>query len=95
MKEDSRTWVYLAIALTALLLSGCFHPDNKTTEGFAGTAMLMDREVKPAPQSLIRLQERPVFPVDDRKRPIAMVDDSKEKIKTSDKPINLQESKPE
>lgn len=70
--------------------------DKKTTS--AGSAMLQDESPTPALHALIRLQERPVFQMDDKKRPFAMVsdsDDKSRKIKAKDKPLTIQESKPE
>lgn len=67
---------------------------NKTP---AESAMLLDESPTPALHALIRLQERPVFQMDDKKRPFAMVsdsDDKSRKIKVKDKPLTIQESEP-
>jgi hypothetical protein len=68
----------------------------------ADRAMLLDESSTPALYALIRPQERPVFQMDDKKRPFAMVSDSDDKsdkiepkIKAKDKPLTIQESKPE
>jgi len=68
----------------------------------ADRAMLLDESPTPALYALIRPQEQPVFQMDDKKRPFAMVSDSDDKsdkietkIKAKDKPLTIQESKPE
>jgi len=90
MKNDSKTWVFLAAVLIALLLTACPGVDNKET----GTAILQDGEATPASHSLIRLQERQMFPVDDKKRQYAMNEDSKDKHPASGKPLSIEELKP-
>lgn len=89
MKNQIRTWVYIVTALIILLLSACCY------DGRNKTGMLLDEEAIQAPHALIRLQEQPVFHMDNRKRPFAMIDDRNDKIRASDKPLNIQESKPE
>ena len=91
MKNDIRKWIYLTTALIALLLSACFDTGNKKPT----RTMLQDKEAIQAPYALIRLKERPVFPVDDRKRSFAMIDDRNDKIKAKDRPLNIQESRSE
>lgn len=94
MKKNVRICVCLVTALIALLLSGCSQAGNKNEET-AGTAMLLDKSAAPAPHALIRLQERPVFQVDDRKRPLAMIDDRIDKVKADDKLLTIREIKPD
>jgi hypothetical protein len=93
MKNNCRLCAYLTIVLMTLLLSACFKASYKNSET-ADTAMLMDKSANPAPHALIRMQERPVFQIDDKKRPFAMIDDRIDKIRTSDKPITIRELKP-
>jgi hypothetical protein len=72
-------------------------PSDKNTTA-ADRAMLLDESPTPALHVLIRLQEQPVFQMDDKKRPFAMLsdsDDKRRKIKAKDKPLTIQESKPE
>ena len=89
MKDDGRILVYGASALVTLLLSGCL------TAKTADITLLMDEDAIPARHALLRLQERPVFPLDDRGRSFAMIDDSYDKRRAaSDKPVNIEESKP-
>jgi hypothetical protein len=93
MKNNSRLCACLATVLMTLLLSACFqasYKNSRTTD----TAMLMDKSAIPAPHALIRLQERPVFQIDDKKRPFAMIDDRRDKIRTDDKPLTIRELKP-
>ncbi len=93
MKNNSRICVYLATGLITFLLSACFQTSNKNA-GIADTAMLLDKSATPAPHALIRLQERPVFQIDDRKRPFAMIDDRSDKIRAGDDPLTIRELKP-
>jgi hypothetical protein len=63
----------------------------------ADRAMLLDESFTPALQSLIRLQERPVFQMDDKERPFAMINDleySSREIRAKDAPLTISESKP-
>lgn len=63
----------------------------------ADSAMLLDETFTPALQSLIRLQERPVFQMDDKERPFAMINDleySSREIRAKDAPVTIRESKP-
>lgn len=92
MKNNCKIWVYLAAALITLLLSACSDDGNKKTVGTADTSMLLDGEATPAPHTLIRLQERQMFPVDDRKREYAIIEDRDDKQQTSNKPLSIQES---
>ena len=72
-------------------------PSDKNKKS-ADSAMLLDESPLPALYALISLQERPVFQMDDKERPFAMVSDSDDKgrkIKAKDKPLTIQESKPE
>lgn len=95
MKNNSRIYVYLAVGLIILLLV-CFYASNKNA-GAVDTAMLLDKSATPAPYALIRLQERPVFQIDDRERPFAMIDDlddRSDKTRVSDNPLSIQELEP-
>jgi hypothetical protein len=63
----------------------------------ADRAMLLDESFTPALHSLIRLQERPVFQMDDKERPFAMINDleySSREIRAKDAPLTISESKP-
>jgi hypothetical protein len=92
MKIGSKTLAILSIAwMTVALLSACMHQETK---GTADPAMLSDKEPIQTPGGLMRLQERPAFPVDDKKRPFAMIDDGAVRAPASGKPVSLQESSP-
>jgi hypothetical protein len=97
MKSNSTICVCLVVGLITLLLPACFEASDKE-KGTADSAMLLDESATPAPHALIRLQERPVFQVDERKRPFAAIEDladRSDKIRVGDKPMTIRESKPE
>lgn len=63
-------------------------------------AMLEDQSPLAARFSLVSLEERRAFPVDDRQRPFAMLDDQQERKKelqarTAQEPFAVEESKPD
>ena len=89
-----KIWISIAGLSMALTLSAC-NGEVEDKSDNPRTAMLMDETATPAPHRLIRLQERPVFPVDENKLPIAMLEDSGDKPRPSDKPVELQEAKPQ
>jgi len=91
MKSDRKRC--LAAALMTLSLSACSNAGGQRAAGSA-TAMQLDEGAIPAPHALIRLQERPAFPVDENKRPFAMIDDRSDKPRAGDKALSIQEAKP-
>jgi len=93
MRRNSRILVYSAIGLVILLLLAWFGASNKNART-ADSAMLLDESATPAPYGLTRLQERPVFQIDDRGRPFAMIDDRSDKVLTDDNPLTIQELRP-
>jgi hypothetical protein len=94
MKNYTNRMVCLIAGLIFILPTACYHA-GKTSMGPTNDKMLMDGSGAAAPHALVTLQERPVFQVDDMKRPIAMEADSIKKTRTADKPLTIQESKPE
>lgn len=95
MNNDSKTGIYFAVVLLALQLSACTGYGHYKTVGTTDGAMLMDEDVTPAANKLIRLQEQRPFPIDDRKMPYAMIDDRKKPRKiSSGKPVSITEAKP-
>jgi len=94
MKKRSNAYGYLAAVLPALLLSACTATGNKTTVDTVDAAMLSDKEAVPVSHALIRLQERPTFPVDERNRGYAMLADRDGQRGARDKPVSIRESNP-
>lgn len=86
MKIDSKMRVYVTIATVVIPLCGCSYGGTYKSKG-----MLLDEEAISAPHGLIRLQERPVFPVDKNKRPYAVLEDSEDKPRITSKPFTIQE----
>jgi hypothetical protein len=62
-------------ALTLSSLAGCAARGKETPDA----TMLTDKDSTPRSQGVIRLQERSIFPVDEKRRPIAMVDDGEDR----------------
>ena len=63
-------------------------------------AMLEDQSPRPARFSLVSLEERRAFPVDERHRPVAMLADQQERKKelqarTAQEPFAVEEPKPD
>jgi hypothetical protein len=75
MKKNSRILAYSATGLIILLLLFAWFQANNNNAGTADNAMLLDESVTPAPYALIRLQEQPVFQIDDTGKPFATIDD--------------------
>ncbi len=96
MGKKIRISQYLVVLLTLILLPACLQNSNKKP-GNSDHKMILDKSATPASYSLIRLQERPLFQKDDRKRPYGMIediDDLSDKIRVGDKPLTIQEIKP-
>lgn len=90
MKIHRRNRVFLACVTAAVSLAGCSKERPVAT---ADSAMLMDAEVAQASLSLIRLQERPTFPVDENQKQYAMNEDRTDKVKPKDEPTSIEESR--
>lgn len=86
MMNNGKTLALVSTALTALLLSACSASPK--------ILALSDREAAPAAYPLVRLQEAPAFPVDERKKPFAAMADREERAPGGDKSSSLEESKP-
>jgi len=88
----SKTLGLVSVALIASLSSGC--SDVAKDGGMRVAEILSDREAVPPARALVRLQERPSFPVDGRNRPFAAIADGDERIPAGTKPLRLDESRP-
>ena len=97
MKIKSRILIYSVAGLVILLLLFAWFQILNKNEGTAGSAMLQDESVTPAPYALIRLQELPVFPIDDTGKSFATMDDQEDRSgidSTDDNPVIIQELRP-
>ena len=94
MDIGSKALAFWSSALMAALLSACLHQESKNVAASADSAMLLDKEATPAAGGLVRLQEGPAFPVDDKERPFAVINDGDHRAPAGDKPISIQESRP-
>jgi len=97
MKKNSRILAYSATGLIILLLLFAWFQASNKNAGTADNAMLLDESVTPAPYALIRLQEQPVFQIDDTGKPFATIDDLDDrgdKVLTDDNPLIIQELRP-
>ena len=82
----------LFLAVATALLAACAHESGTT--GRRAAEIMADKEAAPARHNLVRPQERPVFPVDERQRPNALTGDRDERAPVGDKPLGIEESRP-
>lgn len=83
-------------AVMILILAACANQGGIKDGRDASVGIQMDKEAARSTHGLIHLQERPVFPLDDRQRPFAMLLDSRRKASTDeDGPAPIEESRPE
>jgi len=97
MKKYKVIWMSIANLSMAFTLTACKAEVEERAERPTppATEILADKAVKAPPSGLVRLQERPLFPMDENKFSIAMLEDSGEKPRPSDKPVAIAESKPQ
>jgi hypothetical protein len=82
--------IVVLVAIVASFFSGC--RDRTTGTGEPAREILADQAAASGPSTLIRLEERPSFPLDGQKRPFAMASDSDERAAVAgDEPIALEE----
>ena len=89
----TRIKFFMSFALATSLLSACTNEEKKDASP-PDNSILSDKEAVPEPSGLIRLQERPAFPVDEKGRPFAMTDDRMDRNLVDGKPVRIQEPEP-
>jgi len=96
MKTTNKVLIYLATGLVILVVLFAWVQTRNKDTGTAAIAMLEDESVTPAPYDLIRIQEQPVFQMDNNGMQFAALDDLEDRIEnlTDDNPLIIQESKP-
>ena len=88
--NTSRIVKVVFAALIASVPAACTREEGKAKP----TAEIQsDTEGLRASNGLIRLQESPVFPVDETKKPFAMIDDRADKVRAGDKPLRMEEQR--